>query len=56
MFNVQYLQGLCQSGLSTADYALLLAAFATTAVLDTCTVVCLTAAKFKLEGVYRAVA
>jgi hypothetical protein len=28
----KYLQGLCQSRLSTADYALLLAAFATTAV------------------------
>jgi hypothetical protein len=35
VFNVQYLQGLCQSRLSTADYALLLVAFATTAVLDT---------------------
>jgi hypothetical protein len=41
-FNIQYLQGFCQSGLSTADYALLLVAFATTAVLDTWTVVCLT--------------
>jgi hypothetical protein len=29
---VQYVQGLYQSGLITADYALLLAAFATTAV------------------------
>jgi hypothetical protein len=41
---VQYLQGLCQSRLSTAYYALFLVAFATTAVLDTWTVVCLTAA------------
>jgi hypothetical protein len=32
---IQYVQGLCQSRLSTADYALLLVAFATTAVLDT---------------------
>jgi hypothetical protein len=29
---LQYLHGLCQSGLSTADYALFLVAFATTAV------------------------
>jgi hypothetical protein len=34
MIYIQYLQGLCQSRLSTADYALLLAAFATTAVLN----------------------
>jgi hypothetical protein len=47
MVSIQYVQGLCQSRLSTADYALLLVAFATTAVLDTSTVVCLTAAKFK---------
>jgi hypothetical protein len=33
VFNAQYLQGLCQSRLSTADYGLLLVAFATTAVL-----------------------
>jgi hypothetical protein len=35
MVYIQYVQGLCQSRLSTADYALLLVAFATTAVLDT---------------------
>jgi hypothetical protein len=35
VLNVQYVQGLCQSRLSTADYALLHVAFATTAVLDT---------------------
>jgi inner membrane protein involved in colicin E2 resistance len=35
VINIQYLQGLCQSRLRTADYALLLVAFATTAVLDT---------------------
>jgi hypothetical protein len=29
-----YIQGLCQSGLGTADYALFLVAFATTAVLS----------------------
>jgi hypothetical protein len=29
---IKYIQGLCQSGLSTADYALFLVAFATTAV------------------------
>jgi hypothetical protein len=33
VFKVQYLQGLCQSRLSTADYALLLVAFATTGSL-----------------------
>jgi hypothetical protein len=44
---IQYIQGLCQSGPGTADYALFLVVFATTAVLDTRTVVCLTAAKFK---------
>jgi hypothetical protein len=32
MVFIQYIQGLCQSRLSTADYALLLVAFATTAV------------------------
>jgi hypothetical protein len=47
MVYIQYVQGLCQSRLSTADYALFLVAFATTAVLDTWTVVCLTAVKFK---------
>jgi hypothetical protein len=30
--HIKYIQGLCQSGLSTADYALFLVAFATTAV------------------------
>jgi hypothetical protein len=30
--HIQYIQGLCQSWLSTADYALFLVAFATTAV------------------------
>jgi hypothetical protein len=30
VFNVQYVQGLCQSRISTADYALLLVTFATT--------------------------
>jgi hypothetical protein len=30
--HIQYIQGLCQSGLSTADYALFLVPFATTAV------------------------
>jgi hypothetical protein len=29
---MQYLQGLCQCGLSTADYALFLVAFTTTEV------------------------
>jgi hypothetical protein len=33
VLNIQYVQGLCQSRLSTADYALLLVVFATTAVL-----------------------
>jgi hypothetical protein len=32
MIYIQYVQGLCQSRLSTADYALLLVAIATTAV------------------------
>jgi hypothetical protein len=32
VLNIQYVQGLCQSRLRTADYALLLVAFATTAV------------------------
>jgi hypothetical protein len=45
VLNIQYVESLCQSRLSTADYALLLVAFATTAVLDTWTVVCLTAVK-----------
>jgi hypothetical protein len=42
VLNIQYVQGLCQSRLSTADYALLHVAFATTAVLDTWTIVYLT--------------
>jgi hypothetical protein len=33
VFNVQYLQDHCQSRLSTADYALLLVAFATSPVM-----------------------
>jgi hypothetical protein len=36
---IQYIQGLCQSGPGTANYALLSVAFATTAVLDTWTIV-----------------
>jgi hypothetical protein len=44
---MQYIQGFCLSGPGTSYYALFLVAFATTAVLDTSAVVCLTAAKFK---------
>jgi hypothetical protein len=35
VLNIQYVHSLCQSRLGTAYYALLLVAFATTAVLDT---------------------
>jgi hypothetical protein len=46
MFHKQNIQGLCQSGPSTADYALF-GSVRYCGSLDTLTVVCLTAAKFK---------
>jgi hypothetical protein len=44
---IHYIQGLCQSRLGTADYALLIVAEATRVLLDTWKVVHMTAAKFK---------
>jgi hypothetical protein len=43
---VQYVQGLCQSRLRTADYALISSSFHYNSSLVTGMVVCLTAAKF----------
>jgi hypothetical protein len=47
LLNTYKIQGLCQSGLSTADYAVFLVVFAITAVVVTWKVLCLTAAEFK---------
>jgi hypothetical protein len=44
---IRYVQDLCQSRLSTADYALISSTFAYNSSLASGTVVCLTAAKFK---------
>jgi hypothetical protein len=44
---VKYVQVLCKSRLSTADYALISSRFRYNGNLVTSTVVCLTAAKFK---------
>jgi hypothetical protein len=44
---IQYVQGLCQSRRSTADYALISSSFHYNSSLVTGMVVCLTAAKFK---------
>jgi hypothetical protein len=43
---IQYVKGLCQSRLSTADYAFISSSFRYNSSLVTWTVVCLTAAKF----------